>query len=107
MSNKTLLRRPLPSNREKKHQERNNDKESFESAKKPTRRLPAIKTNADDYCDLLPVHHHDVSKNPTITHSLKKKYPHNNQNFDIFEDGDKNLMKPLGPEPFFSRKSIK
>ena len=107
MNNKTLLRRPLPSNRENKHQGRNNDKDlihdpanQINQPKKPTR-LPAIKTTAE--------HYYDIS-HPTIhstTHPSQKKNSHKKQNFDIFEDGDKNLLKPLGPEPFFPTKSIK
>ena len=50
-------------------------------------------------------------KLPTLNqncHNIQDKNPKNSaKNFDIFEDGDKNLMKPLGPEPFYPKYSSK
>lgn len=52
-------------------------------------------------------------KSNTITDKYKAKLQHYEEinkkrpychSFDIFEDGDRNLMKPLGPQPFFSTK---
>ena len=81
-----LLRRPLPSHKNKK---------------KPVK-LPAI--NRKDQTVLMTYttnnNSHDIRNN-----NFSKN--HKGEKFDIFEDGDKNLSKPLGPEPFFPIYAIK
>ena len=93
-----LLRRPLPSQKNKKF-----------SPKRPVK-LPAIAQKD---------HHHEVfttttrinnSRNNFIDDNISsqiKSKNHKGEGFDIFEDGDKNLFKPLGPEPFFPTYAIK
>lgn len=72
----SLLRRPLPSTRKRNdgHKERKTSNNSNSIPSKRVTVLPAIK---------------DIK---------------NCKDFDIYDDGDQNLMKPLGPEPFFPKK---
>ena len=87
-----LLRRPLPPNKNKKN---------------PVK-LPAITRKDNRDAVLLTCTNNSNNNNNDIKYDNQKKSKnHRGERFDIFEDGDKNLSKPLGPEPFFPIYAIK
>ena len=90
-----LLRRPLPS-------------------QKTLVKLPAITQNAKKVLinNAIGNLHQNSNRERnrddfSIQQSHRITINNKGEKFDIFEDGDKNLLKPLGPDPFYPTYAVK